>query len=285
MTDDITSGLSRFGYLRVLSRSTAERLAREQTPIGRQARYAIEGHVRKSGTAVRAGVIVIDTETGANLWTQNYDRDPSTGVFQVQDDVAGAAVATIGDQTGLLVRAMAAAIADTPVDQLSVAELVVRYHIYAESFHPEEHGRLRDAFERRLELEPRAAEGWACLAMLYEHEYGFHFNQRPDALARQRRAAERAAELDPRSQQAWIAMASMHGFARDREALKAAIERAVSINPLNADMVALGGIFLSLAGEHDRAAALVRRAVEYKPQHAGLVPLPVVPLLLRSRRV
>ena len=70
-------------------------------------------------------------------------------------------------------------------------------------------------------------------------------------------------------------MASVHGFARDREALKVAVERAVAINPLNADMVALSAIFLSLAGEHDRAAALVRQAAERKPQHPGWYHYPM----------
>jgi TolB-like protein/Tfp pilus assembly protein PilF len=275
LTDDITSGLSRFGYLQVLSRSISERLAREHTPVNTHARYALEGNVRKSGTQVRVGITLVDTLAGTNLWTQNYDRDAGGGMFSLQDDVTSAAVATIGDQTGVLVRAMAASMADTPIDQLSVAELVIRYHLYAESFRPDEHLRLRDAIERALDKEPRAAEGWACLAMLCEHEHGFGLNRKPDPLVRQRRAAERAVELDPRSQMAWIAIASVHGFARDLEATKSAIERAVSINPLNADLVALASLFLSFAGQHDRAHALVVSATARKPQHAGWYHFPI----------
>ena len=85
----------------------------------------------------------------------------------------------------------------------------LRYHLYAESFDPREHARLRETFERALEREPRAAEGWACLALLYEHEHSFGFNPLPDSTSRERRAAERANELDPNSQQAWIALASV----------------------------------------------------------------------------
>ena len=276
LTDDMTSGLSRFGYLRVLSRSIVERLGRDHSDIRNQSRYTIEGHVRKSGSVLRTGVTLVDTETGTNLWTTTYDRDTGAGMLAIQDDVASAAVATIGDQTGVLVRAIAASIAETPIDELTIAELVIRYHLYTESFQPAEHARLRDALERRLEREPRAAEGWACLAMLCEQEHGLQLNPLPDSPGRQRRAADRSVELDPRCQMGWIAVASAQVFARDREALKAAVERSVSINPLNADLVALGGLFLSMAGEFERARALVMTAVARKPQHPGWYHFPLI---------
>lgn len=275
LTDDITSGLSKFGYLRVLSRSVAERLASDSSALHTRARYEIEGQVRKSGSQVRIGVTLVDTQTGTNLWTHSTDHALNEGLFAIQDAVSSAVVATIGDQTGVLMRAMAAAAADRPLDQLSVPELVVRYHWYAESFDPREHARLREAFERALEREPRTAEGWACLALLYEHEHSSGFNALPDSIGRERRAAERANELDPNSQQGWIAMASVHCFARDREALKSAVERAAMINPLNAELLALGGIFLSVAGETDRACALVNQAMRLKPQHAGWYYFPL----------
>jgi TolB-like protein/Tfp pilus assembly protein PilF len=275
LTDDITNGLSRFGYLSVLSRSGAEQLARERETMHVKARYAVEGNVRKAGTVIRVSVTLVDTHTGTNLWTSSYDHDAAKGTFAVQDVVSNAVVATVGDPTGVLVRAMAAVTADTPIGQLSASELAIRYHLYALSFNPEEHGRLRDALEKRLEREPRSAEGWAILAMLYEHEHGFGFNRLPDPLGRQRRAAERAIEHDSQSQQAWIAMASVHNFARDIEGLKAAVERVVGINPLNADLIALGGLFLSLAGEYDRARELVMTAIARKPQYPGWYHYPL----------
>jgi adenylate cyclase len=275
LTDDITSGLSRFGYIRVVSRSITERMAREQVAIHTQARYAIEGHVRKSGTTIRVGISLVDAQNGTNLWTHTFDRDAAAGAFALQDEIASTTVATIGDQTGSLVRAMAAALADKPLDRMSVPELVVRYHLYAESFRVDEHARLRDSFEHALKRDPRAAEGWACLAMLYQQELGFSFNPLPDPLARLRQAAEKATELDPLSQQAWIAMATCHGVGRDREGLKAAADRAFTLNPLNADLVATCAIFLSMASEHQRAAVLLEQAMRHKPHHPGWYHFPL----------
>ena len=259
LSDDIAAGLSRFGHLRVRSRSASRALAR----------YSLEGYVRKAGPSIRVSVTIVDTDTGANLWAEQYDRNAATAAFELQDDIASRVVAAVGDQTGVLARSMAAAIAGKPIEQLSVAELVVRFHIYTENFRPDEHARLREAFERALEHEPRNAEGWGCLAMLYEQEHGFNFNRLPGTLIRHRQAAERAIELDPRCQQAWIALVTVHVFARDIEGLKTSVERAVSINPLNADQLAVAGLFLSMAGEYERARELVATATARKPQHPG----------------
>ena len=260
LREDITTGLSRFRHFRVVSGA---------------ARYNLEGGVRTFGTSLRVSVRVADAQTSANIWADNYDRDLGSGVFALQDEIASRIVATVGDQTGVLANAMAASLASVPLDQLTASELVIRYHEYGQTLRAAEHGHLRTALERALEREPREAEAWACLAFLYEQEHSFGFNPLPDSRARERRAAQRAVEIDPNSQQSWVALASAHQFARDLPGLLAAAARAVSINPLNADLVALSAIFLSGAGEHERAMELARRAVVLKPHHPGWYHFPL----------
>src|SRR5262249_61037587 len=113
----------------------------------------------------------------------------------------------------------------------SVAELVLLYNVYLQHLRPAEHARLREVFERALEREPRSAEGWACLAILYSHEYALGANPLPDGHGRHRRAAERAVEIDPTSQTAWLSLPAVHLFARDASALRSAAERPASLNP------------------------------------------------------
>jgi TolB-like protein len=274
LTDDITTGLSRFGYLRVLSRAAAGAISGgvndpRAAGVRLGARYLLEGNVRTAADTLRVTVRLIDTETDANLWADTIDRDAAIGGFALQDEVASRIVATVGDPTGLLAHAMATPLADAPLDRLSVAELVIRHYVYRQHLRPEDHARLREAFERALEREPRAAEGWACLANLYSHEHSLGLNPLPDTASRHRRAAERAVEIDPASQAAWLSLTAVHLFARDATAFRTAAERTVSLNPLNADALALCSIYLLSAGEHERASALIERAVALKPQHPG----------------
>jgi hypothetical protein len=213
---------------------------------------------------------VVDTHSGANLWAENFDRDATAGTFAVQDELTGRIVATLGDQTGVLSKAIGATIVEVALDQLAIEELAIRYHAFAEQLRAEEHGRLRDALERYVERDPGSAAAWTLLSRLYEHEHSHGLNPQAGSLARQRRAADRAIGLDPRHQQAWTALAAACQFSRDLPGLRGAVERAVDINPLNADLLAFCALLLSCTGDDDEAAmTLVRRSIANKPQHPG----------------
>ena len=49
-------------------------------------RYVMEGSVRRGGNQVRVNAQLIDTETGAHVWADRYDRDLSD-IFAVQDEI------------------------------------------------------------------------------------------------------------------------------------------------------------------------------------------------------
>jgi eukaryotic-like serine/threonine-protein kinase len=272
LSEDIAARLSRFSHLRVIWEGTTARAARLDTQgAGRHgaARYLLEGSVRRAGSSMRVTVRLVDTDGGAHLWAESYDHDASGGVFAIQDDVTRRVVAAVGSASGVLVRAMGLALRHTPIDQLTTAELIVRFHVYLEQLRPDEHAELRAAFERAVQKEPAAAVAWACLAFLYEHEHSLHVNPLPDPLGRQRRAAERAVELDPALQYSWLALASAQFFGRDRMAFRPTVERAVSINPLSANDVVTAALYLECAGDSDRAIELFGHATALNPHHPG----------------
>src|SRR6185295_11568107 len=57
-------------------------------------RYVIEGSVRKSQNRVRITAQLIDTETGAHLWAEQYDR-VLEDVFALQDEITMCVVVAI----------------------------------------------------------------------------------------------------------------------------------------------------------------------------------------------
>jgi TolB-like protein len=274
LTEAVVARLSRFTGLRVMSSAAAHRGKGSQGD-GRAAgadpgaRYLLDGSIRRAGMSVRVSVRLVDAESGAHLWAEQYDRDASAGMFALQDDVADRIAATVGNTSGVLARSMAAALRGRPAGELTVAELVLRYFGYVEQFRPEEHATLREALERLVQREPRAASAWACLAFLYEHEHSHGLNPLPDSAGRQRRAAERAVELDPVDQLAWVALAGALFVARERKGLRAAAERACAINPLHGDHVGFVALLLECAGDTDRAEGLTRDAIGRNPQHPG----------------
>ncbi|MDO8677287.1 MAG: protein kinase [Acidobacteriota bacterium] len=274
LTDDITAGLSRFQHLRVVARHDAEQAkgrsadARTAETVG--ARYLLDGTVRTAGAAVRVSARLVDSATGAHMWADTYERALGGGSpFELQDDIVGRIVATVGDSAGVLVRSMAAALKERAVDELSVADLVLRFHAFASHFRADEHLKLRAGLEQALTAEPHHAVGWACLSSLYEEEYSHGLNALPDSLSRSAEAAERSVEIDPACQLGWLAIAALRFFDRDLNGLRMAAERTIPINPLNSTPVAYLGLMLSYAGEWDRGVPMVAGAMDRNPHHPG----------------
>ena len=269
LTDDITAGLSRFQYLCVVSRREAD-TARGQAAdalaaVRLGARYIVEGTMRTAASALRLNVRLVDTRTSAHMWAETYDRSLEGDPFALQDDFAARVVATVADTNGVLVRSLAVSLSDRNTDELTVGELVLRFYGYSQHFRPEEHRRLRTAFERALGREPGHALGWACLSMLYEQEYSQLLNPLPGPLRRSREAANRSVELDPTCQAGWGALAALHFFERDVNGFRVAAERVVALNPLNTTSMSFVGMLLGYAGDWDRGVELVERAMDLNP--------------------
>jgi tetratricopeptide (TPR) repeat protein len=217
---------------------------------------------------VRVSVDLVDTDSGAHLWAEKYDRDiAATSIFALQDDVTDRVVATIADNNGVLVWSMAAGLRDRPIGELSISELILRFFVFLQQVQLEEHARLRDAFERALSREPGHAEGWACLAGLIGQEHMWSANRLPDALERQRQAAQRAVDIDPSCQYGREILAAACYYAGDFEAFRPAAERAIALNPRNGNTSAFMGMLLAYSGDWERGLTIVRRAMALNPQH------------------
>jgi TolB-like protein/predicted Zn-dependent protease len=268
LTEDVTTGLARFSYLRVVPRAA-------ETAAAVPARYVLEGQVRVAQSAVRVSARLTDTISGAHLWAENYDRPAEAGVFALQDDIAPRIIATVGDANGVLLRSMVTTLKQRPIEEHTVRDLVLRFHGFLEHFDPAEHLQLRDRLTEALRHEPGHADGWACLSSLIEHEYSHGLNPRPDPLGRARDAAERSVAADPVCQEGWRGMASAAFFARDAAGVRLAAERAIAINPLNTGTVAVCGLFLAYSGAWDRGLDVIRQAMQPNPHYPGWVHFPI----------
>jgi TolB-like protein len=281
LAEDITTGLTRFSHLSVVSRHSVLRSAGgspDVRTVGRElgARYALEGAVRKAGNAIRVSIHLVDASTGTHLWAETYDRDlAGAGVLAVQDEITDRVVATVADPYGALVRSMTAVVRDKPLEGLTATELVLRFFSYWHQVRAEEHAGLRAALERRLESEPAHADAWACLARLYSHEFSHGLNPQPEPLERAQRAAQRAIDIDPTCQMGWESLADASFFARDLGTFQTAAEWAISLNPRNTNTSATMAVLIATNGDCDRGADLARRAMALNPHHPGWYHMPV----------
>ena len=104
ITDDIISALSRHRWLGVLARNSMFAY-KGQTPTGSQLRqdlgavYAVTGSVRRGVSHIRIRVHLMDTETGTQVWSESYDREPAD-LFAVQDEIVDTISARIEPEVG-----------------------------------------------------------------------------------------------------------------------------------------------------------------------------------------
>ncbi len=90
--EEVLTKLSRMGELRIISRTSMERIAEEKLDVGAIGErlgvsHVLEGSVRKAGDQIRVTVQLIEAATDNHIWAENYDRKLDD-VFAIQSEIA-----------------------------------------------------------------------------------------------------------------------------------------------------------------------------------------------------
>ena len=275
LTEEVVTGMARFPYLRVVAPSLTARYLSESIVVRRVgnelgARYLLEGSLRQAGNKLRIAVQLVDTDSGAHLWAETFDRAwQAERIFDLQDEITDFIIGSVADVYGVLARAIAATTAKKPPETLTPSEAVWRFFLAEQRGSAEDHLFARIALEKAVELQPGHAEAWAVLAILLLDEHRHVFNPRPDSLERATLAAERALHADPASQMANYAFAVVQYFRGDLGAFRAAAERALALNPRCSYTMAWVGRLFCYSGDWERGIQLATRAIQLSPHHPG----------------
>jgi TolB-like protein len=151
--EEVLTKLSRIGELRVISRTSMERIAKEDLEVGTIGQrlgvsHVLEGSVRKAGDQIRVTVQLIEAATDAHIWAENYDRKLDD-VFAIQSEIALA----IADQLKLtLSPELQANLSERPTQNQAA------YALYLRALEEGRTWRGSDGFKSMIELlEPAVA--------------------------------------------------------------------------------------------------------------------------------
>ena len=268
LTEEIVTGLSRFSYLRVISRGSAGDGQSSGKDV--RARYVMEGSLRQAGSRLRIAAQLVDANSGAHLWAETYDRpfEPET-VFDLQDELVPRIVSTVADMNGVLPRSMSETARSRAPEQLSPYEAVLRSFGYFERVNAEELAAARAGLESAVQKAPAYADAWAMLALLCVQEHAQGFNLQPDCLANGALAARRAVDAAPANHLAHFSLAQAFFFQKEFQSFRHAAERTVALNPMDGNSIAFLGELLTYAGDWERGMALAGRAKQLNPRHPG----------------
>jgi TolB-like protein len=108
VTDSLTTDLSRIVGAFVIGRNTAftfKGKAIDAREIGRElnVRYVLEGSMQRGGSRIRLNVQLTDTNTGAQVWAERFDK-PVADLLDMQDEIVSRLANTLNAE---LIRAEA----------------------------------------------------------------------------------------------------------------------------------------------------------------------------------
>lgn len=270
LTEDIITELARFRDLRVISRNSTFQykgrsvdVAEIGTVLG--AGFVVEGSVRRGGDRLRITAQLVECRNGTHLWAERYDRGIED-LFALQDELTRMIAATLGArlQDMGLERSRIKNTAD-----LDAHDCVLRARQFLAGPDEKAHADARELLERAVELDPSNADAFAQLANIYLAEYRFDFNPRPDPIGRAMAMAQESIRLDPQNATAHCWLAIVHFFRRENERFMTEANRALALNPNDAETLANIGHYVAFSGAFDRGCELMAQAITLNPLHAG----------------
>ena len=276
LTEEILNALARFRELRVISRHSTFRYKDkpgDPREIGEElgVRFVLEGSVRRWEDQVRVTAQLIETQAGAHLTSEVYDRDMSAeSLFEIQEDIASHIAAEIAEPHGVIHR-IGRSRRKAETNNLDAYECRLLASEYWREPTEESHSKVREVLERAVAIDPHYSGAWAMLAIVYGDEVrgGYNYKSDPPPLDRAILAAKRAVEIDPMNATGYHALFMTHFHRGEISAYETASKKALSLNANYPDLLADYGSCVAFRGDWQKGIEFVQRAMELSPHPPG----------------
>ena len=269
LVEDIITTLSKLDGLRVIARNSSfvyKGRSVDVRDVAQQlgVRHVLEGSVRRSGVRLRITAQLIDAADGSHLWAERYDRAVDD-IFAIQDEI-----------TLVLATEMQVKLTDGEQARMryTTTSNVEAWTHWAKgmSYHrqpPSRDSRLAAqlCWEKALALDPNSAPLNALLGFIHCLDARFGWKDTFEtAKGKARRYAERALELDPGNADAHITSGMVLLMEERHDKAVAEARGAVRLAPGSADVAQLAGFILLAAGYPEEAALLVEKSMHSQPE-------------------
>ena len=284
MHDDLLTQLAQLQSVRVISRTSVSEYRDSEMnirEIGRQlgADAILEGGVQQIGDQIRINVQLIDAQTDAHLWAEQYDRELTpTNIFDIQSEIA---------------RSIASAMhfTLTPRDAVRLevipTENMAAYRAYHEAMEIRETDTIAApayvaALERAVALDPDFVRAWAELAGSLSYD---NFVQRdPASLARLETILERVRGLAPQSSEYLMAQSYyLYYILKANDRALELLRQAQELRPSDPQLLELQSWIQRRQGDIDGMIETIWQARTLDPRNAYWPTRLAVNLMLAHR--
>lgn len=264
IAEDIIAALSRYPSLFVIARNssfTFKDAAADARHIGRElgVRYVLEGSLRKAGNRLRITALLVEAESGTQVWAERYDRELAD-LFAVQDEITLATVTAIAPAIAEAERQRAARKPPGNLDAWGACQRG-QWHLARATAQDDE--LARQFFEQAVARDPLFAGGHVGLSAVLARAKGTQAEE--EALAR------RAVSLDPRDAEAHARLALAMVARGDHDGACAQAREALALCPNLAAAHGALGVALAYSGRARQGAAVLEACIRLDPRAPSLV--------------
>ena len=265
LTEDIITGLGRFRSLFVVDRHSSAAVAQQTADVVEMGHrlgitHLVRGSLQRQGERVRITVRLVNASTRTQLWGESYDIIGSD-ILAVPDYITGAIVATLHN------RVETSALEQTRrKPALAAYECVLLGIKHLRGYAPEDNRRAGELFQQAMDLDPDygLARAYRAFADVVLHGYA----DAPDeVLTKAVSLAKSAVEMSNDDGRCHWILALIHGYSGNPVAKEQHYERALALNPNDANTLAASGLALAALGRPQEGIQRIREAMRLNPFH------------------
>jgi TolB-like protein/Flp pilus assembly protein TadD len=266
---DLISALCRFRSLMVTARHSAFLVAahaKSLREVGSQlgVRYVLSGGFRRVGSKIRITMELNEAESENTIWAERYDGTLAD-IFSFQDDVTAATASRLAAQIDMAERRR---VMDQSHPNLHAYGLILQGQELGIFNRQDSNSFARRLFEQARDLDPHYGRAYAAISRTLNVEWRYGWTEDPagtlnDAL----KLAIEAVRNDDLDARGYSEMGLAHLYKKEHDASLAAYEKALELNPNDADLLAEMGDCLSYVRKADLGVSLLQRAIRLNPYH------------------
>jgi adenylate cyclase len=267
ITEDIITALSHFRELLVIARNTSftfkgKSMRADEICKELNVHYVLEGSVRKAANRVRVTAQLIEGRSDAHIWAERFDRNLDD-IFLVQDEITNAIVTAVAPRT--LSAEVKRAQAKT-VEDLSARERVMRARWHINKLTKTDNEMAHVLLNEAIAASPDLAEAYTTRAECLLNDVLHIWRDDTDvAIGEALGASRRAVSLDPEDANGLAVLGSILLWARQFEDAREYFERAVRLNPNLANAYGLMAAWYGLCGDYEKSCEAADKALEISP--------------------
>jgi adenylate cyclase len=290
ITENIITGLSRYRDLSVIAsysifsyKGKALKIQDVAHELG--VRFVLEGSVQKSSTRVTITAQLIDGLTGAHLWVERFDRgveDIATVLDEITEIIVAELATTYGGRLG---KAWRGRVERTSPQNFQAYDYFQRGIDVFNLFTKGCTATAIQWFEKAIDRDPSYGKPYAKIAWAHLVDVWLGWSEDTEfSMAEALKFATAAIQHDDDEAWGYWAMAGYHMFGGHHDRAISAYQRALELNPNDADVLNDFGQCLSFAGRATEGVEVVHKAMRLNPHYPDYWIMQLGPIYFDARR-